>query len=500
MSGRVVLNGRSLTPATVERIANADVQVEIAKSTRAAMKRSRRLVEKYLKEGIPAYGLNTGLGARVNETLPAKVLEDFSYRMVRGRAQGLDEPLAVPAVRAVMAVRLNTMLNGASGQSLWIADTLAEALNRKLTPVMPRLASIGAGDLVAMAAIPHALMGEGEMFFAGKRRPAAEALKLAGLEPMKLGPKDGQVLCNNTAFTTGQAALATVHAERALKSHVAAGALLLEGFRANTSPFQREAAALRPQPGQLQAAGDLCRLLSGSLLLRKGGARRLQDPLSLRCMAQVFGAAYAALEALHQMVSIELNCSSDNPAVVLSENQLVTTGNFHQLQLALAVDHTARALGWCATDGVSRVARLMSAAFSGLPPLLSSENTERAGFGPLMKPAEALRAEIVQLANPVPITPSHNADGQEDSLSHATLAVQKLADQIELYELLVAFELVAAAQAVDLAKPKRIAPRLAEVHGAVRKISRFIDEDRPIGGEIEAIANELVRSGQVAQL
>jgi histidine ammonia-lyase len=484
----------------VELIAHADVRVEIAKSTGAAIKKSRRLVEKYLKEGIPAYGLNTGLGARVNETLPAEELQSFSYRMVRGRAQGLGEPLAVPAVRAVMAVRLNTMLTGASGQSLWIADILAEALNRKLTPVMPRSASIGAADLVAMAAIPHALIGEGEMFFQEKRRPAAEALKLAGLEPMKLGPKDGQVLCNNTAFTTGQAALATVRAERAVKSHVAAGALSLEGFRANTSPFQKKAAALRQQPGQLKAARHLCRLLSGGLLLRKGGARRLQDPLSLRCMAQVFGAAYAAFEVLHQTVSIELNSSSDNPAVVVGENQIVTTGNFHQLQLALAADQMARTLGWCATDGVSRVARLMSAAFSGLPPLLSSEATERAGFGPLMKPAEALRAEIVQFANPVPIMPSHNADGQEDSLSHAPLAVQKLAEQIDRYELLVAFELMAATQAIDLAKPKRIAPRLGEIHRAVRKISGFIDEDRPVGGEIEAIANELVRSGKLAQL
>jgi histidine ammonia-lyase len=500
MSRGVVLDGRSLTPEGVELIANTDVRVKIAKSTRAAMKRSRRFVEKYLKEGIPAYGLNTGLGARVNEPLPAKELQDFSYRMVRGRAQGLGEPLSVPAVRAIMAVRLNTMITGASGQSLWIADYIAEALNRKLSPVMPRSASIGAGDLVAMAAIPHALIGEGEIFFQEKRRPAAEALKLAGLEPMKLGPKDGQVLCNNTAFTTGQAALATVRAERALRSHVAAGALSLEGFRANLSSFQKETAALRPQPGQLKAAGDLCKLLSGSLLLKKGAARRLQDPLSLRCMAQVFGAACAAFEALHKTVSIEINSSSDNPAVVLSENRIVTTGNFHQLQLTLAADQMARTLGWCATDSVSRVARLMSPGFSSLPPLLSSEATERAGFGPLMKPAEALRAEIVQLANPVPIMPSHNADGQEDSLSHAPLAVQKLADLIQRYELLVAFELMAAVQAVDLAKPKRIAPRLAEVHRAVRKISRFIDEDRPVGAEIEAIANDLVRSGKLAQL
>jgi histidine ammonia-lyase len=280
---------------------------------------------------------------------------------------------------------------------------------------------------------------------------------------------------------------------------VAAGALSLEGFRGNTTPIQKEAAALRPQPGQIKAARDLRNLLRGGLLLTRGAARRLQDPLSLRCMTQVFGTAYSVYESMEQTVSVELNSSSDNPAVMMGKGRIVTTGNFHQLQLTLALDQMARVLGWCATDSVSRVARLMSPMFSGLPPLLSSADPQRAGFGPLMKPGEALRAEIVQLANPVPIMPSHNADGQEDSLSHAPLAVEKLAQLMDRYELLVALELVAASQAVDLAKPKKIAPKLAHIHRSVRAISPFIDDDRPVGREIEAIAIDLVRSGKLAQ-
>jgi histidine ammonia-lyase len=500
MSKCVLLDGESLTADAVELVAQGKARIEIAETTRAVMERSRRIVERYLQEGIPAYGLNTGLGMRVNEPLRAEQLEQFSYRMVRGRAQGLGQALPVEAVRAVVTVRLNTLLSGAAGQSLWIADYIAEVLNRGLAPVMPRTASIGAADLVAMAAMPHALIGEGEMFFQGKRLRAAEALRLAGLEPVKLGPKDGQVLCNNTAFTTGQAALALPRIRRALKAHEVAGALVLEGFRANSSPLHEEVAALRPQPGQLEAAAQFRRLLSGGLLLEKGAARRLQDPLSLRCMAQVFGVAHQALERFGQTIALELNSSSDNPAVVLSRNEIVTTGNFHQLQLAVDADQLARALAWCATDSISRVARLMSSSFSGLPPLLSSEASERAGFGPLMKPAEALRAEIMLLATPVAILPSHNADGQEDSLSHAPLAVQKLAELAERYELTVAFELMAGAQAVDLAAPHKIAPKLAKAQRAIRAISRFIDEDRPVGREIEAIADQLVRSGKLAQL
>jgi histidine ammonia-lyase len=500
MTDRILLDGHSLTPATVERIARTDVAVELSSLAGIEVKKGREVVETYLREGIPAYGLNTGLGLRVTERLPPEKLDDFSYRMVRARAQGLGEPLPQEVVRAIIVVRLNTMLSGSAGQSAWIAPYLAEILNRKLVPIMPRLSSVGAADLVGMAGLAHALMGEGEMIFQNHRMGSGEALKRAGLEPLKLGPKDGQTLSNNTAFTTGQAALVAVDAHRAVKSHLAAAALALEGFRGNLSPIAEETAALRPLPGQVRAAADLRGLLHGSLLFTPGAARRLQDPLSFRCIAQVFGAAYWAHSSLEETISVELNSSSDNPVVLPSKGRIVTTGNFHQLQLALAADQMARALGWCTTDSISRVARLMNPVFSGLPPLLSSEAAERAGFGPLMKPAEALRAEIVHLATPVPIMPSYNADGQEDSLSHAPLAVHKLADLLVRYELIVSFELLAAAQAVELAKPEKLAPRLAEVHRLVREISPFIDEDRPLARDIEAISDKLVRSGRLAQL
>jgi histidine ammonia-lyase len=194
MSKPIMLDGQSLEPAVVERIAMNAARVEIAGSTRRPIAAGRRIVERYVKDKLPAYGLTTGLGIRVGEMLPEKAISDFSYRMVRGRAQGLGRPLSERAARAVMTVRLNTMLSGAAGQSIGLADHLAEALNRQLAAVMPSTASIGATDLVAMAALGLGLIGEGEMLFRGKRMPAAEALNAAGLAPVKLGPKDGQVL------------------------------------------------------------------------------------------------------------------------------------------------------------------------------------------------------------------------------------------------------------------------------------------------------------------
>ena len=500
MTGPVELTGHGLDPATVAAVADGGAKVAIAATARQAMQKGRAIVERYIAEGIPAYGLNTGLGARAVQTLPADEIAAFSSHLVRGRAQGIGEPLEPAEVRAVMLARLNTLLTGAAGASPHIADHLTEALNKNVIAVMPRTASIGAGDLTAMAALPHALIGEGEILIDGTTVAAADALKTLGLESLQLGPTDGLVLCNITAFSTGLAALAANAAQRALTGLQIAAAMSFEGFRGNTSPIDAAVAGTRPQAGQIDAAGQLRHLLEGGLLLEQGAARRLQDPLSFRCVAQVNGSASAQLHALEEALAIELNHAADNPLVLIDEDRITSSGNFHLPHLSLQLDGAARALAWSANDAVSRVQRLMNAELSGLPPLLSSTRTGRAGFGPLLKPLEALRAEIVHLSNPVPVMASHNADGIEDSATFAPLAAQKLKQLTAKLNLLAAFELIAAAQAIDLAKPDKIAPRVLKAHHAIRDICPFIDEDRPLGRQIEAIADRLVASGKLMEL
>jgi histidine ammonia-lyase len=283
-------------------------------------------------------------------------------------------------------------------------------------------------------------------------------------------------------------------ARRALDALQVAGALTLTGFRGNRVPFMTDALGLRNDPQMIAAGSEIFALTEGL-----GPARRLQDPLSLRCMAQVHGAALAELARLEDVVSVEINTASDNPAVILDQGTITGTANFHLPHLTLALDGMARALAMAANEVVSRIARLMNEAASGLPPLLAPREAGSAGFGPLMKPAEALRAEIIHLAHPVPILPSQNADGQEDSATFAALATQNLKELTERLDLLIAFELVAAAQAIDLAQALR-PPRLKPVYEAIRAISAVMGEDRPMGREIEAIAEKLVASGEVARL
>jgi histidine ammonia-lyase len=491
MNEVVVLDGRSLTVDQLVQIADG-AKVDLDASMDDRIRRGRAVVDRYVRESIPAYGLTTGLGMRAGELLTADELTEFSYRIVRGRAQAIGDPLSGRAARAVMVARLNTMLDGAAGVSADVAPFMVEVLNRSLVPVLPEIGSIGSGDLVAMASMALAFIGEGWFASSGLPRHAAEALADAELRPLALLPKDGAVLCNNTAFSTGLAALATDATRTTLGTLQLAGALTIAAFQGNPSPFEAAVLRLRPQAGQV-AMGDEIRSLLGS---NGPEARRLQDPLSLRCMASVHGAASAALEDLESAVVVELNSAPDNPAVLVDEGRCVSTGNFHLSRLAQSLDTAARALAWCANDAVSRVHRLASSAMSGLPPLLATPSADRAGFGPMLKPIEALRAHVIHLATPVPIVPSHNADGYEDAVTFSALAAQKLDHLVRRVQLIAAFELIAASQAVDLRGSMTLSLPLRRVFDAVRAVSPFLDEDRPIANEVEAVAT-MIGSGRL---
>jgi histidine ammonia-lyase len=489
---QVELNGRDLDIATARRIVLDGAEVCIAREAEEAMARGRAIVGRYVDEGIAAYGVTTGLGARADEALPRKELAEFSRRMVRGRAQGVGPCLDRLNVRAVLLARLNSLLNGAAGASLEVARFIAQALNLGLVPAMPGIASVGAGDLVAMAAAAHAFIGEGEMLAEnGARLDASEALARAGLQPLKLGPKDGLVLCNNAAFSTGIALRAVFDAESVADALNGVAALSLFGFQASPTPFDEAVVALRPQAGQVRAAHVINALLRESAAWPAGRGRRLQDPLSFRCIAQVNGAVLAQLETLGAAVECELNGVSDNPVVLVKEGRIVSSGNFHTPWLSQCLDSMARALAMASLDSVSRIHRLMSEQMSGLPPLLSSHETGRAGFGPLLKPIEALRGQIVHLANPVPLMSSFNADGVEDALTFAALAGQKLNDLTELMRLVLAYEALAAAQAIDLRGQGRPAGRLGEIYAAVRSVCAMLEDDRPVGRMVEALAGAI---------
>jgi histidine ammonia-lyase len=500
MDGSVVMDGTALTSEAVNDIARGGAAVAIAPPARERMRASAAVVARAAEAGVPVYGLTTGLGPRVVDRVDGHAAAAFSLQTLRGRAMAVGERLPVELTRATMVVRCNGLCAGGSGATPAIADGLAALLNAGVHPCIPRFGSVGASDLCMLAHVGLTLIGEGEAELDGRPMASAQALSRAGLEPVTLGPKDGLAICSSSAVSAGVAALDLVDALACLQVMQVAAALSMEGFRANLSPLDPRVVAARPAPGQSWAADGLRALLRGGALTQPGAARRLQDPLSLRCVSQIHGSLHVALALLAAAVAPELGGAADNPLVLIDEEEILSTGNFHVPALALALDATAIALSQVAAASTERQARLKTERLSGLPGSLSPGGGVSSGLSPLTKTAQALTVEIRHLAAPLSIMPTIGADSVEDDSTGAAHAALRVREQIERMRLLAAIELIVAAQAVDLAlggHAEALGAGTAEAFAAVRESVPRLEEDRPMGPDVERLTARWLAGGEL---
>jgi histidine ammonia-lyase len=486
-----MLTGAGFTPELVAEVARGRRPVALAPEALERMRRSRGVVERAFAEDRAVYGLTTGLGARVGHRLTREAAAEFSRRTILGRANAIGPRLPAEAVRALMAVRANQMALGGSGAQPAIARLLVDMVNAGVHPEVPSIGSIGAADLCQMAHLGLAMIGEGNAEHAGALLPAREALARAGLAPIALGPKDGLAICNSNAATAGRAALALVDASEIQHLAQVAAALTFEGFRATLSPLDPRVQAARPAPGQVEAAAQLLALMEGSLLTQPGAARRLQDPLSLRCVSQVHGALIAALAFARDALEPEINGAGDNPLVILEDDAILSTGNFHTTALALALDTLGIAVAQTGALSAARAQRLLSDKLTELPANLIAGDGSSSGFAPLAKTGQALMAEIRLLAQPASIDPRMGAEGVEDDSSNAPLAVRKLIDMLDRMRPLLAIEMIEAAQAIDLRRPPRLSHAAERTYALVRSLVSPLEADRPLGAEVERVASAL---------
>lgn len=487
MTESIRLDGTSLAIADLVAVARG-AQVSLAAEGLARMHASRAVIDRAVARRQPVYGVTTGLGARSTEVLDDGSLAAFSRQTLRGRAQATGPEDRAEVVRAGMLVRLNTLLTGLSGAAPAVAEHLAACLNAGLAPVAGRIGSIGPSDLVVNATVGLALAGEGRMRGPEGTGDAADMLRRAGIPPLALGPRDGLALASHSGASAGAAALALDTGLRAFRAAQSAVSLSLEGFRATLAPLDPRALAAKPLPGQQAAAADLRRRLEGSALWKAGAARRLQDPLSLRNVAQIHGAAQRALAQAEEVVTIEINGASDNPVVDAEAGEVLPTGAYYTAELALGCEAASRALLGLAMAQVARIAKLLDPRFSDLPPFLARPATDSNGFAPLMKTAEALVAEIAHAAQPPAIWPSLNAMGVEDTLSTGPVAARALGEVAEHVARLTALELIVAAQAVDMREcAGALGPAMADCHARVRALSRPLEEDRPLTDDLKRV-------------
>lgn len=479
----LVLTGARVGVGDVAAVARAARKVEIAPEIIGGLAKARKVLDQAAASGQQIYGLNTGLGANLGTAVEGDA-SAFQRQLLEGRSGAVGEALPVEAVRATMFARVAMLSVGGSGLSPAVFVALVDALNAGVHPVMPSLGSVGAGDLVLMTSLARLLIGEGEAEYQGRRMPAAKALMMARLAPVTLAPKDGLSLINASSVSAGSGALAVTDALSALAQQQQAAALTMEGIGANRTILDPRLHMARPAAGQQEAAKVLHDLLARD---EAPAPTTLQDPLSIRCMPSIHGALIEAIGQARQAVEIELNAAADNPLVLSDDELVLSTGNFHTAALSLAFETLGLAIAQCAAASAARFIQLTGSGRNGLPKYLSPVGGASAGFVPLQKTVTSVLAAIRHKANPMMLDFLAVSEGVEDHAAQTPLAVAKCAVMIALWRRLIAFELMAAAQAVDLRDGFTLAPRTTTVHTATRALVPALKEDRPLGIDAEAL-------------
>ncbi len=412
------------------------------------------------------------------------------------------QPLPPPVVRLMLALKAASLARGASGVREEIVDTLIAVHDAGLVPYVPSQGSVGAsGDLAPLAHMTLALVGEGEMLVDGERVPAAAALRKSRIRPLALAAKEGLALINGTQTSTALALHALLTFEPVLESALVIGAMTVDAARGSDGPFDPRIHALRGQPGQIDVAHYYRTLLAGSAIRRSHliGDDRVQDPYSLRCQPQVVGACLDQLRHAALVLLREANGVTDNPLVFADAGELVSGGNFHAEPVALAADAMAVAIAEVGAIAERRIAMLIDAGVSRLPPFLAADPGLNSGFMIAHVTAASLASENKSLAHPASVDSLPTSANQEDHVSMATFAARRLLPMIENTAHILGIELLAAAQGIDFLRPLTSSTPIEAAHAQVRAHCPTMVQDRYLAPDIER-ATQLVRDGSLASI
>ena len=461
---------------------------------------SAAVVRRAAEGDAPVYGVNTGFGKLASTRISAVDLATLQLNLIRSHSVGVGVPLAAPVVRLMLALKAASLARGYSGVRPVVIDTLVAVHNAGLCPFVPSQGSVGAsGDLAPLAHMTLALLGEGEMWVNGQRQPAAQALAAARIAPLVLQAKEGLALINGTQTSTALALHALLSFEPVLEAALVVGALTVDAARGSDGPFDPRIHALRGQPGQIDVAQYYRALLAGSAIRHshEQGDDRVQDPYSLRCQPQVVGACLDSLRHAAAVLLREANAVTDNPLVFAEDGAMISGGNFHAEPVALVADAMACAIAEVGAIAERRIAMLIDAGVSRLPPFLTANAGLNSGFMIAHVTAAALASENKSLAHPASVDSLPTSANQEDHVSMATFAARRLQPMIDNTAHILGIELLAAAQGIEFLRPLTSSVPLEAAHALLRRHSAAIPEDRYLAPEIEA-ATALVRDGSLA--
>ncbi len=503
---QLLLDGSSLTIESAYLAEKNHRKLSLSASAIRNMDRSRRQVEKWLAGDEVIYGVTTGFGEFATVKIPHEKIIELQSNLIRSHSAGTGNPLPDHIVRLIILLRANALAKGFSGIRPEVVKQLLKVFNLNLVPFLPAKGSVGSsGDLVQLAHLVLALMGEGSFVVDGRLVPASGILKRHGLQPLKLTAKEGLALVNGTQMMGAFAVQCTYEAAQLAKIFDITGALSVEALRGTDVAFDQRIHKLRPYNGQQVSAKNVRRLLKGSEI-RKSHLRndpRVQDAYSLRCMPQVHGAIRDTIDFCRRQVGVEINSATDNPLIFARDGIHLEGGNFHGEPLALAMDFLAIGLSEYANISERRVERMVNGQLSGLPKFLSEDGGLNSGMMIAQYTAASLVSENKVLSHPASVDSIPTSANQEDHNSMGSIAAQKCYQVLENVWRVAAIELLVSCQAIDFSR--KIGGNGRElgcgagteaVYELVRRKIGHMRKDRVLHRDIEE-SLRLLKSGEV---
>jgi histidine ammonia-lyase len=492
----ITLTGNSLTLKEVEAVLYGHEEISIATASLEKVEASRRVVETIVAEERLVYGITTGFGKFSDVLIKSEYVEELQLNLIHSHACGVGEKFPEMVSRAMLLLRANTLLKGFSGVRRELIEMLVKMLNARIHPVIPQQGSLGAsGDLIPLAHLALALLGEGEVAYRGKICSAIEALNTEGIKPLVLQAKEGLALINGTQAMTAMGVLAYLEAERLAYQAEFIASISMEGLQAIIDAFDEDVHLARGYKEQVDVARRIRTILEGSKLISRQGELRVQDAYSIRCIPQVFGASWQALDYVRDKLEIEINAATDNPLIFENGNKVISGGNFHGQPIALAMDLLKIAMAELANISERRIEQLINPSLNDLPAFLSPQPGLQSGAMILQYCAAALVSENKTLAHPASVDSIPSSANQEDHVSMGTIASRHAYQIIQNVRQVLAIEMICALQAVDFRGVDKMAPITRKIYDEARKVTPSIIKDRIFSYDIEKVNNWMMGKG-----
>jgi histidine ammonia-lyase len=492
----IQIDGEHLDFAQLYRVVFQGTQVELAPQARERMLASRAVIERLIASDQAVYGVNTGFGKMASVRISREQIGELQVNLVRSHSCGVGAPLSEHETQAMLLLRANAIAKGFSGVRPVVAETLCKMLNAGVHPVIPSQGSVGAsGDLAPLAHLAQVAIGEGEAILQGRKLSGGDAMRGAGIAPLKLEAKEGLALLNGTQAMLALLALGLREAEIAVDTADVAAALSLDALCGSPAAFDERIAAARPYAGHAITARNLRMLNEGSAIRESHRTaekdKRVQDAYSLRCTPQVHGAVRDTLAQVRATLAVELNSATDNPLVFADSGEVISGGNFHGQPLAMAADQLAVGLATLAGIYERRIEQMTNPQTSLLPAFLVRDAGLNSGFMIMQVSAAALASEMKTQATPHSVDSIPTSANQEDYVSMGMGAARRIQPTLGNLRNVLAIELLAACQGIDLLAPLRTGAQAAKAQAIVRAESKMVEADRSLAPDIRAVEQRI---------